>query len=193
MNKSLWEKYTQTVKPLDKNASQDKLPTLSCVMLSGIMNDVMQDNVNIISPSILKNASDLKPNFVKNPPIKTETIPKNQIYKQAEKNQKRLMRSGHFAYDAKIDLHGYTQITAYDALYSFITHHYNVEKRHILIVVGKGKYCPQNRTYTGILNPLVTQWFHDSAFAPYISVYETAASCDGGAGAYYVILNKKIY
>lgn len=193
MNKSLWEKYTQTVKPLDKNALRDKLPALSSVVSSGIMNDVMQGDLDITSLHIVKNASDFKPSSVKNPPIKTDIIPKNQIYKQAEKNQKRHMRSGRFAYDAKIDLHGYTQITAYDALYSFITHYYNIGKRHILIVVGKGKYCPQSRKYTGILNPLVTQWFHDSAFAPFISVYETAASCDGGAGAYYVILNKKIY
>ncbi|MEM6603705.1 MAG: Smr/MutS family protein, partial [Pseudomonadota bacterium] len=89
------------------------------------------------------------------------------------------------------DLHGYSQDQAYDALYDFFERNYRAQKRYLLVITGKGKFCYDTYRNKGILKPKLPLWFYDSLFAKYISVYHKAAPCHGGDGAYYVVLKKQ--
>ena len=111
---------------------------------------------------------------------------------QAEKNAKKRMKKGCFIVNAQIDLHGQTQEQAFDNLQKFITYHYKNKTRHLLIITGRGRYCYQTLSSSGVLIKKVPEWLKDTPFASMISVIEQAAIHDGGEGALYVILRKNM-
>lgn len=171
----LWKKYIKSVTPI-KGVKQDfsSLPAL--------LNDAV--SVKAFHPS--SSFSKAVPNQERH----VGNYQKDHV-KKAEKNLSKSMRRGEFSCDAKIDLHGYSQDQAYDALHNFIEKNYFSQKRHLLIITGKGKFCYQTYQNMGILKPKLPEWFYDSHFAKYVSVYQKAAPKDGGSGAYYIILRKK--
>jgi len=172
----LWKKYIKSVTPM-KGARQDFLS------LPSLLN-------NAVSNTSFNNSSSSLNRFIDTQEKNVKNYQENHV-KKAEKNLSKSMRRGEFAFDAKIDLHGYSQDQAYDALHNFIEKNYFSQKRHLLIITGKGKFCYQTYQNMGILKPKLPEWFYDSHFAKYVSVYQKAAPKDGGSGAYYIILRKK--
>ena len=109
--------------------------------------------------------------------------------------------SGKIGIDSKIDLHGYIEESAYNALKNFIRKNYESRKRCLLIIVGKGSHTKDESSFNhyfslehqenkGRLNKIVPQWLCSSPFNQYISFFVPASSKHGGDGAIYVYLKK---
>ncbi|MFK7866339.1 MAG: Smr/MutS family protein [Alphaproteobacteria bacterium] len=83
--------------------------------------------------------------------------------------------------NARLDLHGMDQQTAYAKLYHFLSHHYVLHHRILLIITGKG---------SGILQNAVPSWLNLPHIRKLIVGFEYATPQDGGSGAIYVFLKK---
>ncbi len=96
----------------------------------------------------------------------------------------RKLKSGHYAIQAEIDLHGLTLDHARKALGLFL--HDAQERRHLClrIIHGKGRRSAEQPPR---LKPAVNQWLqrHKQVLA-----FCSARSVDGGTGAVYVLLKR---
>ncbi len=108
------------------------------------------------------------------------------------------LRKGQIAPEASLDLHGYTENAAHDALLNFLR---GAQFRgHKLIVVVTGKGAPRNldapfdleldRKARGILKTVVPRWLAEPGFARYVAAVRQAHKRHGGEGAFYVYLRR---
>jgi DNA-nicking Smr family endonuclease len=180
----IWQFYTQSVRPIEKNNFLDiKNSQLdNPIVVKQEDTDIMSVKKSITLNKIQKTLRDTEQGSDK------KIIKIHHHTFDAEKNTKKRMKRGRFIYDAKIDLHGQTQDQAFDNLQKFITHHYKKHIRHLLIITGRGRYCYQTLSSSGVLIKKVPEWLKQMPFAPMISVIEQASSYDGGEGALYIIL-----
>jgi DNA-nicking Smr family endonuclease len=88
--------------------------------------------------------------------------------------------------DAKIDLHGLTQAEAYIKLKNFLEQSYAQNKKHALIVTGKGPIDTP-----GVIKLAVPRWLQYTEVSKYVLSYTTAKPNFGGEGAISVILRSK--
>jgi DNA-nicking Smr family endonuclease len=91
------------------------------------------------------------------------------------------LRKGRLAPEAKLDLHGYRQETAYRALQRFLLRAQGLGQRVVLVVTGKG----------GILRELLPRWLGEPEFRNLVVGISTAHVKHGGNGAFYVALKKQ--
>lgn len=103
-----------------------------------------------------------------------------------KRNQQR-MRQGKLAIESRVDLHGMTRIQAYRILADFIEISWQVEKRMVLVITGKG-LKPDGTV--GVLRTAVPRWLNESPNRERILGFSYAAPKDGGEGALYVRLKK---
>jgi len=104
---------------------------------------------------------------------------------QLERAREKSMRQGTLMIDAKLDLHGLTQIEAFDALTAFLHKTAKAGRRHLLIITGKG------RGGAGVLRRNLQAWLASLPEATSILALRPAAPIHGGDGAFYVVLRKK--
>ena len=102
-----------------------------------------------------------------------------------ERKREKAIRQGEISIDAKIDLHGMTQLQAHDALTGFMARAAKNGKRHLLIITGKGKGG------TGVLRTKLRDWLATLPQAASILAIRPASVKHGGDGAFYVVLRKK--
>ncbi|MFT6072875.1 MAG: DNA-nicking Smr family endonuclease [Alphaproteobacteria bacterium] len=181
---SFWHAYTKSVKPIYRIkalqvASLDNGKDASKASLEPKMNRLLEK---------AKPAPSLVPENIM-PMVKQQQT--FRIDFTAEKNAKKRMKKGKFIYDAKIDLHGFTQIQAFDALKEFVTYYHHKNMRHLLVVTGRGRYCYQTLSSSGVLIKKVPEWLKSPPLAAMVSVIEQASIYDGGEGALYVVLGKR--
>ena len=183
-NFKLWESYIKGVKPiymakpLDFNSDKQYI----------LQEQPIQTQENPLNKIVFNNP---KPIILHKHKILSQQVDDNRVF-QAEKNAKKRMKKGRFVFGAKIDLHGQSQEQAFDNLQKFITHHYQHQIRHLLVITGRGRYCYTTLASSGILIKKVPQWLKIPPFSSMISVIEQASAFDGGEGALYVVL-RKIY
>lgn len=87
--------------------------------------------------------------------------------------------------DRKIDLHGYTQDQAFEFLSLFLKNAYIMQKRHVLIVTGKGSL-----DNPGVIKTMLPRWLEYTELKKYISGYSQAPIDLGGSGAMLVKIKK---
>ncbi|GHC74451.1 Smr/MutS family protein [Limoniibacter endophyticus] len=92
--------------------------------------------------------------------------------------------AGRVSIEARVDLHGLTQSQAHEALLFFLQRSYAEQRRHVLVITGKGS------AGSGILRRAVPEWIKTPAFRPYVSGLDNAARHHGGDGALYIRLRK---
>ncbi len=80
-----------------------------------------------------------------------------------------------------LDLHGYTQDTAYEALAKFIKQNYINKNRELLVITGKG---------SGVIQTCVYKWLQHSEVSKYVLHFQYASQKHGGEGALQVLLKK---
>jgi DNA-nicking Smr family endonuclease len=85
-----------------------------------------------------------------------------------------------------LDLHGYTQNQAFDALGSFIVSSYQKQYRCVLVITGKGGQGDKK----GVLYTQVPKWLNHPKLKPMILMFSHAQAKDGGDGALYILLKK---
>jgi DNA-nicking Smr family endonuclease len=89
--------------------------------------------------------------------------------------------------DARIDLHGMTQVDAHVALAHFLRRAQHDGARVVLVITGKGARLGAD-TYSerGVLKRQVPLWLESAELRPLVIGFESAGAGHGGAGALYV-------
>jgi DNA-nicking Smr family endonuclease len=113
------------------------------------------------------------------------------------------LRRGRIEPDARLDLHGMTQQTAYGRLLAFVRRGHDEGYRCLLVITGKGNegresddgrtrgFVMPERSKAGVLRSLVPQWLEQPEVRPLVVGLQSAHQRHGGAGAFYVYLRRK--
>jgi len=99
----------------------------------------------------------------------------------------RRLHQGDFSIQAHIDLHGLTADAAEGVFESFLKWAVTTGKRGVLIVHGRGLSSPAEP----VLKKRVIEWLTRGPWRKWVVAYCSARSCDGGAGATYVLLRQR--
>ena len=103
-----------------------------------------------------------------------------------DRKARQKLARGHDAIDARIDLHGRTQIQAHRALRKFLLDAQAAGKRYVLVITGKGRDQEH-----GILRRQVPLWLEGPDLRGLVVGFDTAHPGHGGAGALYVRVRRK--
>lgn len=98
------------------------------------------------------------------------------------------LHKGEFAIQADIDLHGFDVPSAKEAFDRFLKQALKTGKRGVLIVHGRGLSSP----HEPVLKNKVFKWLSSGYWKKWIIAFSSARSCDGGAGATYVLLRSQV-
>jgi DNA-nicking Smr family endonuclease len=107
-------------------------------------------------------------------------------YNVNPKITKRLHR-GDFSIQAHIDLHGLCVEDAQNTFEKFVKESITSGKRAVLIVHGRGLSSPNKP----VLKTKVVEWLTIGPWRKWVIAFSSARSCDGGAGATYVLLRQR--
>jgi DNA-nicking Smr family endonuclease len=97
------------------------------------------------------------------------------------------LRRGQIRPEARLDLHGLTQVEAHRALAAFIRGARAAGRRCVLVVTGKGSVATG-----GVLRREVPRWLELPELRGAILGVTAAHAKDGGSGALYVLLRRKV-
>lgn len=98
----------------------------------------------------------------------------------------RQLHSGRYSVQDYVDLHGLTAREADEVLHAFIKRAISEGKRTVLVVHGRGLTSPR----TPVLKHKVYLWLTRGPLRKHVIALTSARSCDGGAGATYVLLRR---
>ena len=168
--RALWESVAKQVKPLRKRPRGLKLPEASA------------DAV----PS--KPAASPKPTPAPRiiPPSRPEPPPLAPIGRR-ERSQ---LSRGRKEIDARLDLHGMTQIRAHRVLLTFLQRAHSDGLTFVLVITGKGK-VGGSEAERGVLRRQVPQWLSLPEFRALVVGFEEAHVGHGGEGALYVRVRRR--
>jgi DNA-nicking Smr family endonuclease len=99
----------------------------------------------------------------------------------------RRLHQGRYAIQDHIDLHGYSAQAAQEALHAFVQNALERDRRAILVIHGRGLTSPGEP----VLKLKVFEWLTRGPLRKYVIALTSARSCDGGAGATYVLLRRR--
>ena len=112
-----------------------------------------------------------------------------------DRRQRKKLARGVQKIDARLDLHGYTQAQAHDALKHFLRAGQAKGASVALVITGKGKkdfgIGDGNTRGEGVLKRAVPLWLKLPEFRDYVIGVDEASIGHGGEGALYVRLRKK--
>jgi DNA-nicking Smr family endonuclease len=94
--------------------------------------------------------------------------------------------------DAKIDLHGMRQEEARAVLFRFIENGFLKGYKTLLVITGKGLKTLTAEGKPGALKHNFPLWLKEPQVNQLIHFYAPAHARDGGDGAFYVVLRKRI-
>jgi len=97
------------------------------------------------------------------------------------------LHRGDFSIQAHIDLHGLGVEAARNAFEIFLKDSITTGKKAVLIVHGRGLSSPDQP----VLKTRVIQWLTCGTWRKWVIAFTSARSCDGGAGATYVLLRQR--
>ena len=98
---------------------------------------------------------------------------------------KKQIKSNRFYFDAIIDLHGKTEVQAYESIKNFIKDCYFNNYKSIMIVTGKGS---NSKGKLKLKTPL---WLKSDVLSKYVVGFETMPRNKGGEGALFVQLKNR--
>jgi DNA-nicking Smr family endonuclease len=170
--RALWESVARQVKPLRKKPRPAKPGAGAQLQESRIP----AKSIPVQRPAASVNAP--KPSKPAVPPLAPI----------GRRERSRLSR-GRKEIDARIDLHGMTQVRAHHALLRFLQRAHHDGLTFVLIITGKGKAggAEQER---GILRRQVPQWLSLPEFRSLVVGFEEAHIGHGGEGALYVRIRR---
>jgi DNA-nicking Smr family endonuclease len=98
------------------------------------------------------------------------------------------LRNGRYSIQGQIDLHGFNQAEAQAAVEDFIVQMSRFNSCCIKIIHGRGINSPTDRA---ALKEGLQRFLSTRRMSRYVVAYASAASCDGGVGAVYVLLSSQ--
>lgn len=105
---------------------------------------------------------------------------------QAPPEIARRLHQGDFSIQAYVNLHRLPVADAKETLERFLKWAVATGKTGVLIVHGRG----QSSSAEPVLKQKVVEWLTRGPWRKWVMAYATARSCDGGAGATYVLLRR---
>jgi DNA-nicking Smr family endonuclease len=132
----------------------------------------------------------IQPNSAKNPEAEKFghiTGPANlakPVYAGIDRSSAKKIQQGKMPLEARLDLHGLSQLEARHHLQQFIATALQNGLRNILVITGKG------RAGQGVLRTNVPQWLSEPPLSDHIIAFGPSRPQDGGAGALYVRLKR---
>ena len=99
------------------------------------------------------------------------------------------LRRGDFSIQAHYDLHGMTAAEAREAVERFILSSVMKGFRCVLIIHGRGL---NSQDHMPILKDRMSSWLKRGRLKRLVLAFATAQPCDGGAGAMYLLLRKRL-
>lgn len=165
--RALWESVAKQVKPLRKRQRALKPPAAS-----------PEPESNAPSRPVLQKP--LAPTRIV-PASRPEPPPLARIGRR-ERSQ---LSRGRKEIDARIDLHGMTQIRAHRVLLTFLQRAHSDGLTFVLVITGKGKVGGAE-SERGVLRRQVPQWLSLPEFRTLVVGFEEAHIGHGGEGALYV-------
>lgn len=115
------------------------------------------------------------------------------------------LRRGKLRPDGRLDLHGFRQEEAHQALIGFLTRAQARDKRLVLVITGKGDAYysggggdsgdddegnDSTARQSGILRRMLPMWLDEPPLRPLIAGFQPAHRHDGGDGAFYIHIRK---
>jgi DNA-nicking Smr family endonuclease len=97
------------------------------------------------------------------------------------------LERGEFTVRSHVDLHGMALDDARRAVDEFLADRHRRGERCVLIITGKGR---NSRRQVGVLRERIPEWLARGPSARRVLAFVTARPCDGGEGAFYVLLRK---
>jgi DNA-nicking Smr family endonuclease len=166
--RALWESVAKQVKPLRKRARTLKPPLAPAEAETAALSRPAASPKAIVSPRIT-------------PPSRPEPPPLAPIGRR-ERSQ---LSRGRKEIDARLDLHGMTQIRAHRVLLTFLQRAHSDGLTFVLVITGKGK-VGGSEAERGVLRRQVPQWLSLPEFRSLVVGFEEAHIGHGGEGALYV-------
>jgi DNA-nicking Smr family endonuclease len=123
------------------------------------------------------------------PPTLPKPIAPPPLTPLGRKLKQRIARGAHDI-EGRLDLHGFTQAEAYDALSHFLRGRQARGAKVVLVITGKGARGGDPHGERGVLKRLVPLWLRQPEFRAFVIGFESAAVGHGGEGALYVSLRK---
>lgn len=108
-------------------------------------------------------------------------------------NTARKFKRGEFRIEAELDLHGYTENQAFEAVCDFVKKAYLQQKRCISIITGKGLHKNDEDDVfasRGVLKDRVPQWLNLPDIRPLILSVFHPEHIKGGSGAIHILLRR---
>lgn len=98
----------------------------------------------------------------------------------------RRIARGAISIDARLDLHGLTQVEAHLRLLHLLSAVRDEGGRTVLVITGKGAVGEGG----GVLRRMLPGWLSSPRFRPLVGSFDEAHRSHGGAGAFYVRLKR---
>ncbi len=169
--RALWDSVAKQTKPLRRRARVAKAQAVS------------QDPARL---ETAKHADTLK----HLPPAKVLRVTRPALPPAAPplaplgRRERSQLSRGRKEIDARLDLHGMTQIRAHRVLFSFLQRAHSEGLTFVLVITGKGKIGAESER--GVLRRQVPQWLSLPEFRSLVVGFEEAHIGHGGEGALYV-------
>lgn len=125
------------------------------------------------------------------PPVAASKLAKPAVpplLRLGRRERSRLSR-GRSEIDARIDLHGMTQVRAHRALLGFLQRAHSDGLTFVLVITGKGTITAAD-SERGVLRRQVPQWLSLPEFRALVVGFEQAHLGHGGEGALYVRMRR---
>jgi len=180
---TLWEDVAKTVKRLSSSRiSPVDLPAERAKKTAPVKKPA--------SPAKKTGKIAIQPHSEKNPEAEKSshiTGPANlakPVYAGIDRSSAKKIQQGKMPLEARLDLHGLSQLEARHHLQQFIATALQNGLRNILVITGKG------RMGQGVLRTNVPQWLSEPPLSDHIIAFGPSRPQDGGAGALYVRLKR---
>ena len=169
--RALWESVAKQVKPLRKKPRAAKQPSAELPKLA---------------PSVAAKAS---PRPVAQAPMPKPSKPAVPPLVTLGRRERSKLSRGKSEIDARLDLHGMTQMRAHHALLAFLQRAHHDGLTFVLVITGKGA-AGGMESERGVLRRHVPQWLSLPEFRALVVGFEQAHIGHGGEGALYVRIRR---
>ena len=107
-----------------------------------------------------------------------------------DRRERSKLSRGRSEIDARLDLHGMTQLHAHHALLSFLQRAHHDRLTFVLVITGKGTMSG-GEFERGVLRRKVPHWLSLPEFRALVTGFEEAHIGHGGSGALYVRIRRR--
>ena len=141
-------------------------------------------NFYIANLNSIKKVNKYKKSNTKNISTKPRVLKPN-IYFELDSYTKRKLYTNKLNIDAFVDLHGKSEVQAYEIIKNFIKNSYLNELKSIIIITGKGTNSQ------GKLKLKTPLWLKNKELSKFLVGFENMPNNKGGEGALFVKLKNK--